>query len=166
MERVVILLGFGRCNRRRAGNRGWLVHTLPEGVLGLFRRTLDGGRACRCFRHWRDHHACRGCALVRSDAFRTFVIIAAVVVADRLKLSSQLALSLFGSLDLSTLGGKSSLLLRRVLLCGCTALLLFCPLQLASLDFLFKRTQRSLLLFALLLQFTLLSSFLVPSNRQ
>lgn len=166
MERVVVLLGLWRCNRRRAGNRGRLVHTLPEGVLGLFRRTLDGRRACRCFRHWRNDHACRGCALIRSDAFRSLVVIATVIVTDGLKLSSQLALSFFGSLDLSTLGGKSSLLLCRVLLRGCTALLLFCPLQLASFDFFFECTQRSLLLLALLLQFTLLSSFLVPSNCQ
>jgi hypothetical protein len=81
-------------------------------------------------------------------------------------LSSQLALSFFSSLDLSTLRGKSSLLLCRVLLRGCTALLLFCPLQLASFDFFFKRTQRSLLFFALLLQFAFLSSFFVPSNGQ
>ena len=166
MERVVVLLGLRRCSRRTS-DRGRLVHTLPEGVLGLFRGTLDFGRASgRCFGYWRDHHACRGCALVRRDPCRTFVVIAAVVVADRLKLSSQLALSFLGSLDLSTLGGKSGLLLCRVLLCGCTALLFFCPLQFASLYFFFKRAQRSLLFFALLLQFAFLSSFLVPRNRQ
>lgn len=165
MERVVVLLGLRRCSRGTS-NRGRLVHTLPEGVLGLFRRTLDGGRAGRCFRYRRDHHACRGCALVRSDTCRAFVIIAAaVIIADGLKLSSQLAFSFLGSLNLSTLGGKSSLLLCGVLLCGCTALLLFCPFQLTSLDFFFKRTQRSLLFFALLLQLAFLSSFFVPSMR-
>jgi len=140
VERVVVLLDLGRCNRRRTSDRGLLVHTLPEGVLGLFRRTFDGGRAGGCFRRGRNHHARRGSALVWSDPCRTFVVIATVIVADRFKLSSQLALSFFGGLNLSTLGGKSGFLLSRVLLRSCTALLLFSPLQLASFDFFFECT--------------------------
>jgi hypothetical protein len=80
-------------------------------------------------------------------------------------LSPELALFLFGSLNLSALGGKSGLLVCRVLLGGRTALLLFCSLQLAGFDFFFESTKGSLLLFALLLQFAFLSSFFVPSER-
>jgi len=165
MEWVVVLLCLRRCNGRGTGNRRLLVHALPEGVLGLFGRTLDSGRAhSRRFRDRRNHHACRWCALVGGDPCRTFVVVAAVIVADRLKLGSQLTLFFFSSLDLSTLSRKSSLLLCGVLLCGCTTLLLLRPLQLTSFDFFFKSAQGSLLFLALLLQLAFLSSFLIPSK--
>jgi hypothetical protein len=77
-------------------------------------------------------------------------------------LSPQLALLFFGSFNLSALGGKSGLLVCRVLLGGRTTLLLFSSLQLAGFDFFFESTKGSLLLFALLLQFAFLPGFLVP----
>jgi hypothetical protein len=166
VEGIVVFLGFGRCDSRRAGSRGLLVHALPERVLGLLRRTLDRRWAVhsRCFRGGRNLHARRGCRLVRRDERRLIVIVAAVVVTDRLKLSSQLAFLFFSSLDLSALSSESGFLLCRVLLRGRTTLLLFCSLQLTSFDFLFESTEGSLLLFALLLQFAFLPSFLVPSE--
>jgi hypothetical protein len=165
MEGIVVFLGLRRCDRRRAGSRRLLVHALPEGVLGLLGRTLDRGWAHgRSLRDGRDLHARRWCSLVRRNERRLIIIVAAVVVTDRLKLSPQLSLLFFSSLNLSALSSESGFLLCRVLLGGRTTLLLFCSLQLASFDFFFKSTERSLLFFALLLQFAFLPSFLVPSE--
>lgn len=92
------------------------------------------------------------------------IIIAAVFIAARLKLSSELTLPLLRSLNLSTLGGKTGLLFGRVFLCRLTTLLLLGPLQLTSLDLLLKSTERRFLLLALLLELALLTCFLVPTD--
>jgi len=167
VEGVVILLCLGRCNGGSAGGGRLLVHALPERILGFLWGTLDRGRARGSWlRLWLgdcwDQHACRRGGVIGRDASGAFLVVTAVVVADGLKLCSELALSFFSRLDLSALGSKTSFLLGRVFLGCCTALLLFCPLQLAGLNLLFKRAERSFLLFALLLQLTLLSCFLVP----
>jgi hypothetical protein len=114
VEGVVILLCLGRCNG--AGGGRLLVHALPEGVVGLRWRTLDGGRAHGSWLRLRlmdsgNHHARGGSGVVRRDVCGTFIIITAVVVvANGLKLSSELTFPFFGGLDLSALGSKTSFL--------------------------------------------------------
>jgi hypothetical protein len=167
VEGIVILLGLRRGDGRRAGSRGLrLVHALPEGVLGLLRRTLDCEWAHgRCLDHGRNHHACGRRAFIRGDSRGTIVIITAVIVADGLELSPELTLLFFSSLDLGALSGKSSLFLCRVLLGGRTTLLLFGPLQLAGFDLFFEGAERGLLFFALPLQFAFLPGFFVPREK-
>lgn len=174
VERVVVLLGLGRCNGGSAGSGRLLVHALPERILRLLRRTLDcwragnnlGDRRCcrsrrRAGRLGRDDRTARRSGVIWGDICWA-VVITTVVVTFGFKLSPEHAFSFLSSLDLSTLGSKTSLLLRGLLLSRLTALLLLCLLELASLDLLLKSTKRCFLLFALLLQFAFLSFFLVP----
>jgi hypothetical protein len=111
VEGIVILLCLRRSNGAAAG--GLLVHALPEWVLGLLWWALDRGRThgrwlwLRLMDSW-NHHARGRSGVVRRDVCRTFIVVTAVVVADRLKLSPKLTFPFFGGLDLSALGSKTS----------------------------------------------------------